>query len=169
MTPLLSPYAQAGPAMPTRPRANAAWLPNASHGQMEQTCGETASANKHSGKASSTSKQLPTLFTSAQAHTGHKKLEKHCARCHGPKLQGRAGPALKGPNFASADANLQVSDIFNMLAHQMPATQQGSLSHQDYADIMVFLLRENGYPAGSSKLTFQQASKSKVKLLYHGQ
>ena len=51
----------------------------------------------------------------------------------------------------------------------MPATAPGSLEHGDYVQIMAFLLQQNGYPAGSSKLTFEDALHSKVQLIYHGQ
>jgi len=33
---------------------------------------------------------------------------------------------------------------------------------------MAFLLQQNGYPAGNKTLTFDDATKSKVKLLYRG-
>lgn len=51
----------------------------------------------------------------------------------------------------------------------MPATQPGSLPKDDYVEIMAFLLQENGYPAGSTALTFDQAKQSKVDFIYRGQ
>jgi hypothetical protein len=50
----------------------------------------------------------------------------------------------------------------------MPATQPGSLEHDDYVQIMAFLLQQNGYPAGSRALAFDSAQNSSVPLLYHG-
>jgi polar amino acid transport system substrate-binding protein len=111
----------------------------------------------------------PALFTSAQADTGKAKFADNCAQCHGDNLEGRAGPALKGTLFASPSANFHVSDIFTIVSQNMPATNPGSLARDDYVEIMAYILQQNGYPAGSTALTFDLAAKSKTALLYHGQ
>lgn len=51
----------------------------------------------------------------------------------------------------------------------MSVSAPGSLTQQSYADVMAFLLQENGYPSGNKKLTFKEAMNSKVKLIYQGQ
>jgi len=48
----------------------------------------------------------------------------------------------------------------------MPAPAPGTLPHDDYVNVMAFLLQQNGYPAGAQPLSFDDASKSKVKLIY---
>jgi len=111
---------------------------------------------------------VPALYTAAQATTGMGKFIGNCAMCHGAKLQGISGPSLKGPNFASDKANFSVSDVFTIVSQNMPATNPGSLEHDDYVEIMAYLLQQNGYPAGSTALTFDGASQSKVPLRYHG-
>ncbi len=111
---------------------------------------------------------LPALYTAAQASAGAQKFLANCSMCHGKDLSGIAGPALKGKNFASAKANFHVSDVFRIVSTNMPATQPGSLSHEDYTQIMAFLLQQNGYPAGNAPLTYDGALKSMVPLLYHG-
>jgi len=110
----------------------------------------------------------PALFTTAQAEGGKQKYADNCAICHGPTLAGRAGPALKGPTFASPTAGFTVSDIFIILSQNMPATNPGSLEPDEYVQIMAFLLQQNGFPAGDKPLTFDDANKSKVPLIYHG-
>ena len=112
--------------------------------------------------------QIPALYTAAQATAGMGKFIGNCAVCHGAKLQGMAGPSLKGPNFASAKANFSISDVFTIVSQNMPATNPGSLEQGDYVEIMAYLLQQNGYPAGSSALTFASAMQSKVPLRYHG-
>ncbi len=47
-------------------------------------------------------------------------------------------------------------------------TRTSSLTHKDYVEIMAFLLQQNGYPAGSTALTFEEAKESKVQLIYRG-
>ncbi len=110
----------------------------------------------------------PALYTKAQATAGFAKFIGNCAMCHGAHLEGRAGPSLKGPNWASAKANYTVGEVFSVVSQQMPATNPGSLEKVDYTDIMSYLLQQNGYPAGDKSLDFDQAVKSDVKLLWHG-
>ena len=117
---------------------------------------------------SGTGAALPALYTTAQAQAGYAKFIGNCAMCHGVKLQGKAGPALKGPNWANAKADYTVGEVFTMVSQQMPATDPGSLAQGDYVDIMAFLLQQNGYPAGDKALEFNAAAASDVKLLYHG-
>jgi polar amino acid transport system substrate-binding protein len=82
---------------------------------------------------------VPALYTAAQATSGMGKFIGNCAMCHGAKLQGISGPSLKGPNFASEKADLSVSDVFTIVSQNMPATNPGSLQHDDYVEIMAYL------------------------------
>ena len=159
---VLAPYAETGGARlaPRRPSASL-WRSRRS-GRMGRRC--AAGSKPHADDSAP-----PALYTKAQAESGKQKFLENCAQCHGPTLAGRAGPALKGPNFASVKAKFHVSDIFTILSQNMPATEPGSLAHQDYVEIMAFLLQQNGYPDGNTPLTFEEAKESKVKLIYHGE
>lgn len=110
----------------------------------------------------------PALFTAAQADVGKKAYADNCAQCHGDNLEGMAGPALKGKNFASPKANFHVGDVFTIVSQNMPATQPASLPQDVYVNIMAFLLQQNGMPAGSAELTFDGAKSSTVPLVYSG-
>jgi mono/diheme cytochrome c family protein len=112
--------------------------------------------------------KVPALFTQAQAGEGKEIYESKCAFCHAPDLTGRAGPALKGKFFASPSHKYKVGDIFTIVAQNMPATAPGSLSNEEYAKIMAFILEQNGYPAGEQALTFDAAKDSKTPLRYYG-
>ena len=110
----------------------------------------------------------PALYTKAQAAMGFGKFIGNCSMCHGAHLEGRAGPSLKGPNWASAKADYTVGEVFTVVSQQMPATDPGSLEKADYVDIMAYLLQQNGYPAGDKMLEFDAAAGSGVKLLWQG-
>ncbi len=105
------------------------------------------------------------LYTSAQAATGAKVYAANCARCHGADLEGVSGPALKGADLSApgAEGKLTVSDIFKYMTNMtnlMPAGNPGSLTHDQYVDVMAFLLRENGNPIGTKPLSYNAASHS---------
>jgi mono/diheme cytochrome c family protein len=99
------------------------------------------------------------LYTSGQATAGAKLYAANCARCHGADLSGVSGPALKGPDLSApgAQGKLTVADIFKYMTNLMPAGNPGSLTHDQYAAVMAFLLRENGNPAGSAPLSYNAA------------
>ncbi len=106
----------------------------------------------------------PALYTQQQAQAGAAKYADNCEQCHGAQLEGRAGPALRGPAFAPPSANLTVGEIFTMVSQQMPASNPGSLDRQDYVEIIAYLLQQNGYPAGPQALD----TASKAPLVYQG-
>jgi polar amino acid transport system substrate-binding protein len=94
-------------------------------------------------------------FTGAQAAAGAKTFAAKCAQCHGAKLEGVSAPALKGASLTSTGQN--TGELFKFITEQMPAGNPGSLSKPEYVNVMAFLLKENGTPAGSKPLTYASA------------
>jgi polar amino acid transport system substrate-binding protein len=125
---------------------------------------------KHTSSANHS--KVPALYTADQATKGALAYYQNCAMCHGPNLDGQpagySGPALKGKDFADPSYNFHVSDIFNFVSKQMPAATPGSLSHEEYEQIMAFILQQNGYPPGPTALVYAEAEKSSVPIRYHG-
>ncbi|MEO7039942.1 MAG: cytochrome c [Candidatus Elarobacter sp.] len=126
------------------------------------------------GPARSTSaaaaRAVPALYTTAQATKGAKTFETQCSSCHGEHLEGGVGPALKGPNLVrlAKKTKLAIGDVFSFLSLQMPLNAPASLSHDQYVSIMAFLLKSNGYPAGSKALTYPGATNSTVVMTTYG-
>ena len=114
----------------------------------------------------------PALYTKEQAKKGLLGYLQNCASCHGPALDGQpggySGPALKGAEFADPSYDFHVSDIFNFVAKLMPSATPGSLPPDLYVAIMAFILQQNGYPAGSRELTYDEAMTSSVPIRYYG-
>ncbi len=114
----------------------------------------------------------PPLYTKEQAKKGLLGYLQNCASCHGPALDGQpggfSGPALKGAEFADPSYDFHVSDIFNFVAKLMPSATPGSLPPDVYVAIMAFILQQNGYPAGSRELTYDEAMTSSVPIRYYG-
>ncbi|HEY4971132.1 MAG TPA: PQQ-binding-like beta-propeller repeat protein [Steroidobacteraceae bacterium] len=104
-------------------------------------------------------------YTREQAQIGAQIYSGSCSVCHGSKLQGGAAPALTGPVFAQSlkATYTTASALFALISTQMSVNNPGSLSKNQYAQVLAFILAKNGYPAGSGPL--DGAHLDKVALL----
>jgi alcohol dehydrogenase (cytochrome c) len=80
-------------------------------------------------------------YTPAQVSAGKKQYATSCTLCHGAQLQGVSAPALAGSAFGKS--HLTVSSLLSVVTKQMPLTAPGSLSKDQYASILAFLLASN--------------------------
>jgi mono/diheme cytochrome c family protein len=115
--------------------------------------------------ATASGRALPKLFTSSEAAHGRIVFEQQCAACHGEDLRGKIGPALIGPGLGSVADHTTVSIMFNVIAFEMPAGDPASLTQQNYADVMAYILQRNGYPAGAHPLSYTTAEASDTPLI----
>lgn len=92
-------------------------------------------------------------YTDTQASSGATVYSASCAQCHGVKLQGQSGPPLVGASFQRSLENYQTgSRLYDFISKQMPANAPGSLSSANYLAVTAYILKENGFPAGSHPL-----------------
>jgi mono/diheme cytochrome c family protein len=105
-------------------------------------------------------------YTKAQATAGKDVFDKTCAVCHGDHMQGGVGPALAGDQFLSVSQFQKISAeyFYNFISTHMPLTDPGSLTKQQYLDIMAYMLEVNGYPAGSHELTDNKEELGAIKI-----
>ncbi len=87
-----------------------------------------------------------------QADSGVQLFAAKCSVCHGEKLQGGAGPALKGPQFFARFGGDPMSRLWYGVHTEMPLTAPASLPANQSLDIVAYILRENGFPAGPYRL-----------------
>jgi mono/diheme cytochrome c family protein len=93
------------------------------------------------------------VYTEEQAARGNAGFTARCANCHGANLGGTGeAPALAGPQFLSDFDSLSLGDLFDRIRTTMPQDNPGSLTRDAYADILAFLLKANGVPAGAKEL-----------------
>jgi cytochrome c len=104
-------------------------------------------------------------YTPRQAEAGEQVYRNQCMQCHGPDLRGQSGPALAGATFKSRleFSRMSASQLFDFIASQMPYNKPGSLSHQQYLDVLAYILKRNGYPGRNQPLT--EARLKQIKLL----
>ncbi len=94
-------------------------------------------------------------FTRAQTTDGQFVYIEHCLICHGPHLEGGAGPPLTGARFEAslATGKMSTPSLYAFISGAMPMDKPGSLSEKQYLDVLSFILHENGYPPGDIPLT----------------
>src|SRR5450755_1132355 len=93
------------------------------------------------------------FFNPAQLSQGRWEFSQKCAVCHGAQLQGGGAPALKGRQFNEQWNGKTLKSFYDYVHSNMPLGQGGELNSQEYADIVSYVLAQNGLPAGDEKLT----------------
>ena len=114
-----------------------------------QLCADASSA-KSDPPDSSQSSGGSALYTEQQAKDGKQVFDTSCASCHGTNLLGGSAPPVSGPAFLKKAKILgwSVADMRNLVVSAMPASNPGSLSPQQYADVLAYLLAVDCYPPG---------------------
>ena len=93
------------------------------------------------------------IYTAEQAQRGVPLYQESCAECHGPDLGGgEMAPSLVGGEFVWNWNGLSVGDLFERLRVSMPQALPNSVSRQEKADILAFMLEANDFPAGAAEL-----------------
>lgn len=93
-------------------------------------------------------------YTEAQAERGHAAYAEACGACHGAGLEGvgEAKP-LTGPEFVSSWDGLSLGELYDRTRTTMPIDRPGGLTREAYADILAYMLKFNGFPAGTTELS----------------
>jgi mono/diheme cytochrome c family protein len=93
------------------------------------------------------------IFTAEQVARGKDKAVAECGACHGETLKGDLAPSLVGPDFIDHWYDARLSELTLRVQNTMPQNAPGSLKPEEYADIVAFMLSENGFPAGMETLS----------------
>jgi len=116
-------------------------------------CALLAAVDRRGWAQETTSSVLDGIYTEAQAAHGASAYPQYCALCHGASLSGLGeAPALIGAQFIADFNGLTVGDLFDRIRTTMPLDNPAGLSRDQYADILAFILKSNGYPAGPKEL-----------------
>ncbi len=97
--------------------------------------------------------QTAPTFTTEQARRGQVEFEQHCSACHGKNLSdGAYGPPLKGPGFLLRWGGKPLNELLILTSSTMPSAAPRSLGNQAYADILAYMLENNGVHPGPEEL-----------------
>tara|TARA_Y100000294_G_C8482770_1_gene307475 strand:+ start:510 stop:902 length:393 start_codon:yes stop_codon:yes gene_type:complete len=83
------------------------------------------------------------VFTEAQVTSGEVVYEAQCSTCHNMRFY---TDTLKSWN------NQPLLYLWESIMGTMPADNPGSLMLEEYTDVIAYILSENGFPTGDTKL-----------------
>jgi mono/diheme cytochrome c family protein len=104
------------------------------------------------------------VFSAEQAKRGEMLYTDTCAACHDPALIGGVGPALSGKDFFTGWKEMTVGDLFGKIKNEMPLTAPGTLTPEQTADVVSYILSFNKFPAGAAALAADPAPLKDIKI-----
>ena len=85
------------------------------------------------------------VFTQAQANHGEETYMGVCVACHPAGTYSSAA-------FKTAWNGRPVSDLFSLIKDRMPKNEPGTLSPEEAAQLVAYILKINGVPVGKTEL-----------------
>ena len=103
------------------------------------------------------------VYAARQAERGKTVYAQRCAVCHGVDLDGGVDtedasrvPALRRANFGVTRRTLE--NLYGFVRESMPRDEPGALADRVYADLIAYILQQNGFPAGADDLPTEGAA-----------
>jgi mono/diheme cytochrome c family protein len=85
------------------------------------------------------------IYTAEQADRGAATFKTSCTACHDTTR-------FTGEEFLKGWTGKPLHELFAHMSTTMPEDNPGSLKPQQYADVVAYFLKLNGYPAGKTEL-----------------
>ena len=105
------------------------------------------------------------VYTEEQARRGEVAYRQSCVNCHGPELEGAdMTPPLTGGAFTANWNDLTIGDLFERIRATMPLDKPGTLSRQQNADLVAFVLKANLWPAGTTELSRDLGALKQIRI-----
>src|SRR5262245_30239119 len=95
------------------------------------------------------------VYAEAQAERGKTSFAVYCSTCHKADLSGGANgsPAIAGPRFLAAWELETLARLFQTVKEQAARANAGAISDAATADVLAYVLKGNGFPAGRTPAT----------------
>lgn len=106
------------------------------------------------------------VYTDAQAQRGQTLYAGKCASCHGAQLEGASSTPLLGSRFLAkwGQGNHNVDELYYITRTQMPYGAGGTLTEQQYIDIIAYILKANGFKPGGRELSTNEALLKQIRI-----
>src|SRR5262245_24211558 len=108
------------------------------------------------------------IFTNEQAERGKTDFAQSCVRCHGADLAGVTAPSLNGNRFVTAWENESRYKRFTKVRDTMPPNFGTILTDEAKLDVITYILRTNGFPAGSDELRVDPDTLESIQVVRKG-
>ena len=110
------------------------------------------------------------VYSADQAAQGETTFASRCARCHASDLSGGQvgaayAPALGGERFLGAWESRNLSRLFRTIKDTMPRDAPGILNDAGAAEIVAYILKYNGFPAGESTLGTETTALESIAII----
>jgi mono/diheme cytochrome c family protein len=97
------------------------------------------------------------VYTAAQATKGQELFAGRCQSCHSPTTH-------TGPNFfANWAEGRPLWGLVSFVRTEMPYDSPGTLTNEEYSQVVAYLLKQNGLPAGNEELPTADAALQAIK------
>lgn len=96
-------------------------------------------------------------YTDSQAVRGQRWFEYSCVSCHPTQ-------DMSSADFKVRWGGLTAQDLYRIISTTMPQNEPGTLSARAYADVVSYLMKINGIPAGPLALTTDSSSLTAARL-----
>lgn len=98
-----------------------------------------------------------STFTDAQAERGAQVFTRVCLECH-------AREDMRNPDFKGKWSGQSTFDLFKNISTTMPDNNPGMLAVGEYVDVVAYILKINGVPAGAAELAADSTAMRAAKM-----
>ena len=97
------------------------------------------------------------VYTAGQAARGSDVYAGNCKSCHTPESH-------TGATFSATWNKRSLSELYAYIRDRMPKNEPGSLSAEEYTDVVAYLLRMNKMPAGQAELAPEPTTMKRIRI-----
>lgn len=97
------------------------------------------------------------VYSRIQAERGAKVYQKICLNCHGVEQ-------FVGPAYMNSWTGRTAFDLFERIRTTMPTENPGRLKRHEYTEILAYLFKSNGFPAGPTDMNSAPESLKQIRI-----
>jgi mono/diheme cytochrome c family protein len=100
---------------------------------------------------------LSGIYTDLQVARGEETYYASCVNCH-PR------GTYAGQSFKANWGGRPLSDLYDWVLNRMPKNDPGTLTSEQSVDVIAYILKENGLPAGKTKIPADEAALKAIRI-----